>query len=368
MNSPPTPATGLPRALVLQFRRFNMSMLGVYGNEWSWTRTFDRLATRGVVFDQHFAATTDEKLAHDVWHICEPEFIRRLNRAGVCTVRVRMETDPSPPEGWVIDEPAPIDPKPESLRELRQCVYNALDQVPATAPALLWIELDPFVAPWRPTNEWLKFYFDTEDDEETIEPWFDHLPPTIEDDDSVLERLQTTYAAILSSVDQNLTKLLAGCRSRGFGKNGLTIISADLGEPLGENGLIGRSTDKIGEGLVHLPLILRLPGNAHACRRFSHLTQPADIGATLLNHLGVEQTGPGVSLLSYFAGQPRHRDHVTIRGHNEVAIRTIDHLLIAPTPNDVETARLFLKPEDRWEFNDLAKKQEGEVERLLSLL
>jgi arylsulfatase A-like enzyme len=342
-------------------------MLGAYGNEWTWTRTFDRLASRGIVFDQHFTATTQANAAHDAWHAGDTDIIHRLNKAGVCTVRLRLEAEPTLPAGWVIDELLPADARPESLRDIRRCAYDTMKQIPANAPALFWIELDPLVAPWRPTNEWLEFYFAGDDDDEPIEPWFDHVPSVIADDATV-ERLQTTYAATLSSVDQALTRLLAGCRARGFGKNGLTILTADLGDPLGENGLVGRQTNQIGEGLVHLPLFMRCPGNQWAGRRVSQLTQPADVSATLLHYFGAESIGPGIDLRQLVEHGTKGREFVTISGNGETAIRTAEHLLIAPNPANVETARLYLKPEDRWEFNDLAKKQEGEVERLLSML
>ena len=45
-------STSPPRGLVLILRGLSPAHLGCYGNEWLSTRTIDRLAARGVVFDQ----------------------------------------------------------------------------------------------------------------------------------------------------------------------------------------------------------------------------------------------------------------------------------------------------------------------------
>ena len=43
------------KAVVLTFDRLPAHLLGCYGNEWTETPGFDRLASLGSVFDQHFA-------------------------------------------------------------------------------------------------------------------------------------------------------------------------------------------------------------------------------------------------------------------------------------------------------------------------
>jgi hypothetical protein len=71
-----------------------------------------------------------------------------------------------------------------------------------------------------------------------------------------------------------------------------------------------------------------------------------------------------MSLWPLFRGDEQaQRDHLVIRGVGETGIRTADRLAVfsdAPP-------RLYIKPDDRWEVNDLAAKMEGDVERLAAL-
>jgi len=346
--------------------------LGAYGNEWSWTRAFDRLAARGVVFDQHFATTTESLQADSAWCAGDPDIIHKLNKAGVYTVRIRDQADIPSPSGWVDDRLADELPQPATLLAVRAKTYEALEKLPGNSPALLWIDIDPVKAPWRPANKWLKYYFDASEgeEEEPIEPWLGSIPTSVpEDEDDPYERLQTTYAAIISTLDGGLARLLAGCRQRGFGTNGLTILTSALSEPLGENSIIGRQSTAIVESVVHLPLIIRLPENVHAGRHVTELTQPGDVGATLANYFDVNAPNGAVSLLPSASAEAHPvRTHLLIQAPSEQAVRTAQHLFVMPRRGPIEAARLYLKPEDRWEYNDLAAKNEVDVEQLAGLL
>src|SRR5438105_5656748 len=56
MDSTDSAASPSPRrVLVLNVRGLSPFFLGAYGNEWVHAPNCDRLASRGVVFDQHFA-------------------------------------------------------------------------------------------------------------------------------------------------------------------------------------------------------------------------------------------------------------------------------------------------------------------------
>ncbi|MFN5532429.1 MAG: hypothetical protein ACK5F7_17775, partial [Planctomycetaceae bacterium] len=60
--------SALPRrALVLAADRWHVDFMGVYGNDWIETPALQRLASEGVVFDAHFAATLDAPRAAAAW-------------------------------------------------------------------------------------------------------------------------------------------------------------------------------------------------------------------------------------------------------------------------------------------------------------
>jgi arylsulfatase A-like enzyme len=323
--------------------------LGPYGNEWVHTPTFDRLAARGVVFDQHFA--TDLDRSQDPASLIDP-LAKDLQAVGVAIAIV--SNDHAPRER-------------HSLLSLRTKVYAALKSLPANGPACAFVVVDSLLPTWEPPKKFLNFYFGQsgrqEENAEPLLPWKGELPPAIDGgDDHTLERIHDTFAAVISAVDRGLAKLLAGCRQRGFGANALTVITSDLSYPLGEQGPVGWHAPGIWESIAHLPMIVRLPDNEFAGMRVPALTQPDDLVATMQSYFsGQRSTGMWPLIRSE---AKLIRDHLTIRRGADVAVRTADRLCLAPHDSEPQ---LFVKPDDRWEMVDVASKREDECELLVKL-
>ena len=64
------------KAVVLTFDRLPAHLLGCYGNEWTETPGFDRLASLGSVFDQHFAEVPGPVSSNHSWWTGRFEFFR----------------------------------------------------------------------------------------------------------------------------------------------------------------------------------------------------------------------------------------------------------------------------------------------------
>jgi hypothetical protein len=64
------------KAVVLTFDRLPTHLLGCYGNEWTETPGFDRLASLGSVFDQHFAEVPGPVSANHPWWTGRYEYFR----------------------------------------------------------------------------------------------------------------------------------------------------------------------------------------------------------------------------------------------------------------------------------------------------
>ncbi|HLW64277.1 MAG TPA: sulfatase/phosphatase domain-containing protein, partial [Gemmataceae bacterium] len=132
------------------------------------------------------------------------------------------------------------------------------------------------------------------------------------------------------------------------------------------------------EELVHLPLTIRLPNDAEAGRRVVALTQTVDIPATILDCFGIAkpEEWQGSSLLPLCRGGTAIRNHacmgLPIGGASEYALRTSDAAVILPhqlSPEDPPRAPMFfIKPDDRWEVNDLRQSHLDEAEKLEQLL
>ncbi|MFL5330671.1 MAG: hypothetical protein ACJ8C4_17355 [Gemmataceae bacterium] len=350
MNSTVSQASpGPPRALVIILRGLSAFFIGPYGNEWVHTPTLDRLAARGIVFDQHFATDLDQ--ARDPTSLVDL-LVKAPENLGVAIAKACSDS--------ALRER-------HSLFGVRNNVYAAMKSLPTDRAACAVVGIDSLLPTWEPPKKFLDFYFGpaSRHDDETVPlvPWKGDLPPAIDPgDDRTLERIHDTFAAVMSAVDRGLAKLLAGCRQRGFGSNALTVITSDLSYPLGEQGPVGWKAPKICESIIHLPLILRLPNNEYAGSRVSALTEPGDLVGTLQGYFSNKSHAGLWPLIRSEANSLR--DHLSIRYGAEVAVRTADRLCIVPPDSE---PRLFIKPDDRWETNDVASKREDERDAFVKL-
>src|SRR5439155_13304284 len=167
---------------------------------------------------------------------------------------------------------------------------------------------------------------------------------------------------------------------RGLDQTAAWLLTSDFGYPLGEHGQVGLHRPWLYEELVHLPLVLRLPGAAEAGRRVPAITQPPDLAPTLLDLFGVvplPHEFPGFNLLPLAHGQTEKvRDaaysRLELDGASEVAIRTDDWALLLPVePHPDDPPReplLFEKPDDRWEVNDLRSRNVETADEMEAVL
>jgi hypothetical protein len=181
-----------------------------------------------------------------------------------------------------------------------------------------------------------------------------------------LLRLQRTYAAAVSRLDRQLGELLEELRRHDLYDSWMIIVTADRGFPLGEHGLVGASRPWLHEELVHIPLIIRLPHGAAGGARIGALTQPVDLMPTLLEAFDLTSLDcHGSSLLPLIRGeQERIRDYacsgLKIGGELEYSLRTLDWAFLLPQETGsgglhppLRNPQLYVKPDDRWEVNNV---------------
>ena len=144
--------------------------------------------------------------------------------------------------------------------------------------------------------------------------------------------------------------------------------------PLGEHGWIGYQRAWQHEENVHLPLLMRLPGGEEAGLRIGALTQPVDVVPSLIEHLALPPASlPGRSLW------PLIRQEVTevrpyvctgdrIGASAELSLRTLEWAYLLPLSQPAEdgprSPRLYVKPDDRWEVNDVCQHHPELVEEM----
>lgn len=111
-----------------------------------------------------------------------------------------------------------------------------------------------------------------------------------------LSEYQARYDAEIAEMDQQLGRLVAGLRERGVLDEAALVFTSDHGEAFGEEGIYCAHGEGLGEALLRVPLLLRVPGQAPGVRR--DRVGLAEVAPTLLALAGVAGLdGAGRSLL-----------------------------------------------------------------------
>jgi arylsulfatase A-like enzyme len=383
------------KVLVLAARGLQTAYMGCYGNPWIATPNLDTLAASGVVFDQHFADRADAAGARRTWrdgrhHLPGPshsepptdgnaDLIEQLKKRGIATCLVLDDGRPVESgfeAGW--DEVN----RAASFDAILETAGAALDRLARRDDWLLWVDLAVLLPPWDTPEEFLAPYFadepadDPEEEEwEPITPLNDpECGPFDPSDDLLYERLQSSYAAAVTRLDDGVGRLLEHLGALNGAEDTLVVWTADCGLSLGEHGVVGPVPTTVHEEIIHLPLILSLPGADEAGRRVAALTQAVDLAPTLADVFEVElPSAQGRTLLPLVYGDTEQiRPYVCSGIQNgdvgEWCLRTQEHALLLPARADDGAARLYVKPDDPYEVNNVVQhhlEQAEEMERML---
>jgi arylsulfatase A-like enzyme len=403
------------RVVVVSARGLQVNLLGLYGNLWTDTPALDTLAAAGVVFDWHFAGRADAAGARREWRTGRyhlpvpgdsasaapegPDLIALLRARGIHTCLVLDDSRPGVPgfdvgsdfaAGW--DAVVRIEAEGgegSPLERTLEAVNEVLDRLAERDGWLLWLDLATLLPPWDLPDEFLEpFFTDEEEEEEEGEAEADEeeeegepeepLSPVREPevgpidpaDDRLFLGLQSTCAAAVSYLDAGVGQLLDALRERPGGEEIVVVFTADCGLPLGEHGTVGLVRPWPHEEVIHVPLLLRLPGCAG--RRVAALTQAADLAPTLAELFGVSvPEAQGHSLLPLARGQAeRVREYACAGGRvgDEVewCLRAPEWAFLLPA-NGAQAGRgpqFYVKPDDRAEVNNVLQHHLDRAEGL----
>jgi arylsulfatase A-like enzyme/Flp pilus assembly protein TadD len=151
------------------------------------------------------------------------------------------------------------------------------------------------------------------------------------------------YNGCIAYVDATVGKLIDYLRAQGLYDNALIAVAADHGESLGEHGELTHSIF-LYDSTIHVPLLLKLPGNRFAGRRVNATASLVDLAPTVLEALGQKPlpTMQGGSLLPLLGNaHPENRPSLATGDHSErsfgwsalVSLRVGHQLYVsAPSP------------------------------------
>ena len=194
-------------------------------------------------------------------------------------------------------------------------------------------------------------------------------------------RLQ--YDAVVTTLDEGVRRLFAELSFPEAGSL-VFVVTAARGYALGERGRLGTHCPVLHEELLHIPLIVYTAEPAFAPARVARLTSPVDLGTCLSSWLEEHaQSGHPLNASAdyyfwppespgevspdclFFANSPGDRG---FRTPGWYLIQTSSSTAESRVPDDASASHLFLKPDDRWEFNEVSSLRPEIVELLASHL
>ncbi|MCI0491508.1 MAG: sulfatase-like hydrolase/transferase, partial [Planctomycetes bacterium] len=283
-----------------------------------------------------------------------------------------------------------------SLAQLFATVCDAVET--GTGPRrLIWVHARGMYGPWDAPLELQQSLLDEGDPPpvETIDP--PDLILSSADDPDTAFRNSCAYAAQVAVLDACWEGLMETLGDSPRADEWLVMLLGARGFPLGEHRRIGGVDQRLYADQLHVPWLLRFPGGTGRLARTSQLASSLDCLPTLLDWITegsesdrMSNRRDGRSLLPLATQiQPTDRDVLVFASADgDRAIRTQGWSLRRAADADGENSaaaaeaprscdrfagrkaeyELFVRPDDRWEANDVATLCPDVVEGLARVL
>jgi hypothetical protein len=382
------------KVICLVIDRLRADMLGPYGNTWVSTPTLNHLAANGFLADQFLIDTADlSELCRSLWEgshrlermqgsfAARESLITRANHAGHSPMLLTDDADVAThPLAAAFNQrvvlPTPdVEELAEEVEETRLASFfaGALDALAANEDSnLVWLHAGSLGSAWDAPYS----YREKLADEEDPEPPCLVIPPsyttaTDVDPDELLGITQA-YAGQVMLLDELLGGFCAGMRELPAWQNAALLILGARGFPLGEHRRVGDHDPLPYSELVHVPCLLQLPDQQNLVQRTSALVQPPEITATIAGLLGLTPDSLGLlPLLTASSAAAAQRDRAIIAHHSDdLVFRTPAWQLRLSKIDREWQSELFVKPDDRYEVSNVARKMphvtEAMTEQLLA--
>jgi arylsulfatase A-like enzyme len=265
------------------------------------------------------------------------------------------------------------DVKATPLAGLMQQTRDSLAELSGerSSPWLLWVESPGIGWPGVATSQFVELYADELDED---------LPADV----LAIREIEVAYAALVTQFDHLLGGVLANIEQWPRDERPLFMLVAAHGQEVGEAEMLRgisespRASDGdaivFREEFVHAPLLIANSADDALGSRRSELVTPADVLPTLADWLGVAPPslpGDAQSLLPLLRNLPTAwRPELFFKDANGRAALRCDgfywcHTDVTQGLDETDPiGRLFLKPEDAWEVNDVAEQYPDQVQEL----
>ena len=391
--------------VVLVIDRLGANMLGAYGSTWFETRNFNRLAASSLVFDQ--ALTYSPNLSETYQKLfgaitdgdangAEAGLIERLNRLGVGSTLLTDDSliaqQPFADDfDRVVPGQAPTDSSdPAASTDQTELANFFAQAVEAIEEAIegqetgscLWLHSQGLSGAWDAP---LKLRNQLADSEDPEPPNF-CLPPTRlfdpnTDDPDELLGYQQVCAAQVTMIDDFLGVVLDLLDDSEIGPNTMFCLMSPRGYPMGEHEIIGEfdSADyrHCHAESVHVPLMVSFPQKGQFeflnSVRIGNLVQPDLVTDWIAKWFEAnESLLPAIHQLTH-ALPDKNREVIAIKNGESAALQTHAWKFISGVTSDLPEGapkfeKLFAKPDDRCEVNDVSRRCPQIIEAFSQLM
>ncbi|MBL3582587.1 sulfatase [Oleidesulfovibrio alaskensis] len=166
-------------------------------------------------------------------------------------------------------------------------------------PFFLWVDsFDPH-EPWDPPSVWegtpCPYDPDYEGNPILLAPW---TPVEGRISERECEHVRALYMEKITMVDKWVGRILDSLREQGLMDETMVVVMSDHGQPMGNgehgHGIMRKSRPWPYEELVHVPLLMHIPG-VQGGQRISSFVQNVDVTATIMDVMNLADTEDGVS-------------------------------------------------------------------------
>ncbi len=397
--------------LVVAVDGLRASALGAYGNTTFLTPALDQFAAESFLLDWCYAPATDLNAVYwALWtsmHPARSAVVREQAPAllqflaGRDYVAMLVSDEPlvsSLPMSSVFDQCVKLaDPtverRPARADHIRETslarLFAAACEVVASPSAgsrrLVWVHSRGMYGPWDAPLDLQLALLDEGDPPplETAEPP-DYFLASADDPDAIF-RHSCAYAAQAIVLDACWNELSEAIQSASPGGDWLVVLLGTRGYPLGEHRRIGGVDARLYGEQLHVPCLVRFPDARGRLARSGKLASHLDLLPTIIDWIGgglpddvLTFDGMSVMPLATSSRTEWRQALVSVSDAGHRAIRTDDWCLRheAPVPDDSATpahmpppsSELYVRPDDRWETNDVASLCPDVVEKLTQTL
>ncbi len=345
---------------------------GAYGNTWIETPAFDRLASRSLLFEHVLANSTQPDLAlasmatglNAAASVGQPHSVlETIRKQGIPTILFSDSQQPFPEamsessfERRVFVE-ANFSDRSVADWEQTHCAnfFAQLMEVRRTLPKphLLWAHFAGLTSCWDAPYSWRERMVDEGDPEP---PTWTRPPQAVWSDRDPDEQLQLyqAFGAEVMVLDACLDPLFDDLMNE---SQVTFLLTSPRGYPLGEHGIVGLETPTLYSESTSVPLLVTDFSDSVGWRS-QDLVQPSLI-AEFVRRAYLETSGANASQ-QRLADVAQANSRAVCLTNRASALRTDQWLLIQKP----ERRELYVKPDDRWEFNDVSSRCAEIVEQL----